>query len=83
MVSFVSMALEQFTRNSKRSLLCRKYVFSGTADGAAKKKRKKEEGETSEEGTDEERPRKRGRPPRSANKEVIKGFTDSEVSYYY
>ncbi|CAB0004584.1 unnamed protein product [Nesidiocoris tenuis] len=78
MVSFVSMALEQFTRNSKRSLLCRKYVFSGTADGAAKKKRKKEEGETSEEGTDEERPRKRGRPPRSANKEVIKGFTDSE-----
>ncbi|KAF6216793.1 hypothetical protein GE061_001143 [Apolygus lucorum] len=50
------------------------------ADGAGRKKRKKgDDVPTSEEGSDDDRPRKRGRPRGSSNKEVIKGFTDSEI----
>lgn len=58
------------------------FIFS-LADGKAnKKKRKKgEENETTEEGSDEEKPRKRGRPRgnKGSSKEVIKGFNDAEV----
>jgi len=45
-----------------------------------KRRKKTEESESSEEGSDEERPRKRGRP-RVTPRENIKGFTDQEVSY--
>lgn len=54
-------------------------------DGKGRKKRKKdgdESGGSSAEGedTDDERPRKRGRPP-AGNREKIKNFTDAEVIY--
>lgn len=62
-----------------RKLLLHPILLLSVADGTGKKKRKKgEDAPTSDEGTDDERPRKRGRP-RATNKEVIKGFTDSEV----
>lgn len=53
------------------------YVGEGGSRGT--KRRKTEESESSEEGSDEERPRKRGRP-RVTPRENIKGFTDQEVS---
>lgn len=55
------------------------YYFSGEGGGKGNKKRKRTESESSEEGSDEDKPRKRGRP-RMTPKEVIKGFTDAEVS---
>uniref|UniRef100_A0A069DYF2 Chromodomain-helicase-DNA-binding protein 1 n=1 Tax=Panstrongylus megistus TaxID=65343 RepID=A0A069DYF2_9HEMI len=51
------------------------------ADGGAKgqKKRKRgDEPESTEEGSDEEKPKKRGRP-RAPNKEVVSGFSDAEI----
>nr|CAD7429760.1 unnamed protein product [Timema monikensis] len=48
-------------------------------EGGSRKRRKREESEsTGEDGSDDERPKKRGRP-RLAPKEVIKNFTDVEI----
>lgn len=41
-------------------------------------KSKKDESDSSYDGSDEDQPRKRGRP-RVGTKEVVKGFTDAEV----
>ncbi|KAL1110510.1 hypothetical protein AAG570_008038, partial [Ranatra chinensis] len=50
----------------------------GEGGDKGRKRRKREECESTEEGSDDERPRKRGRP-RAANKESIKGFTDADI----
>ncbi|KAK9497686.1 hypothetical protein O3M35_004364 [Rhynocoris fuscipes] len=51
------------------------------ADGGARGKKKRKRGdepESTEEGSDEEKPKKRGRP-RAPNKEVVSGFSDAEI----
>lgn len=44
----------------------------------SEKSKKDESDDSSYDGSDEDRPRKRGRP-RVGTKEVVKGFTDAEV----
>jgi len=49
------------------------------------KKKKDESDDSSYDGSDDDQPRKRGRP-RVGTKEVVKGFTDAEVCkilYYF
>lgn len=55
--------------------------YIGEGGRGTKRRKKTEESDSSEEGSDEERPRKRGRP-RVTPRENIKGFTDQEVSYF-
>lgn len=47
-------------------------------DGKGEKSKKNESDDSSYDGSDEDQPRKRGRP-RAGTKEVVKGFTDAEV----
>ena len=47
-------------------------------DKSPRSKRKRDATDSSNDDTDDERPRKRGRPP-MRNKETFKGFSDVEV----
>lgn len=47
-------------------------------DGKGDKSKKDESNDSSYDGSDEDQPRKRGRP-RAGTKEIVKGFTDAEV----
>lgn len=51
-------------------------------EGKSDKSKKDESDDSSYDGSDEDQPRKRGRP-RVGTKEVVKGFTDAEVSKHY
>lgn len=55
------------------------YLLLGDGDKRGKKKKKDDSAASSGEETDEDRPRKRGRPRASA-REAYKGFTDAEVN---
>lgn len=55
-----------------------KLLGEGGRRGRKRKKTDSESG-SGEEGSDEDRPKKRGRP-RQNNKEIIKGFSEAEVS---
>jgi len=47
-------------------------------EGKSEKSKKDESDDSSYDGSDEDQPRKRGRP-RVGTKEIVKGFTDAEV----
>lgn len=51
-------------------------------EGKSEKSKKDESDDSSYDGSDEDQPRKRGRP-RVGTKEVVKGFTDAEVSSHF
>lgn len=51
-------------------------------EGKSEKSKKDESDDSSYDGSDEDQPRKRGRP-RVGTKEVVKGFTDAEVSIHF
>lgn len=50
-------------------------------EGKSEKSKKDESDDSSYDGSDEDQPRKRGRP-RVGTKEIVKGFTDAEVYKY-
>lgn len=51
-------------------------------EGKSEKSKKDESDDSSYDGSDDDQPRKRGRP-RVGTKEVVKGFTDAEVCKHF
>jgi len=56
----------------------RKTLQKVNQEGKSEKSKKDESDDSSYDGSDEDQPRKRGRP-RVGTKEIVKGFTDAEV----
>lgn len=57
---------------------CSVTCLGGEGKGRKRRKQADETSSSGEDGSDEERPKKRGRPP-LGNRERIKGFTDAEI----
>jgi len=60
----------------------RKTLQKVNSEGKSERSKKNESDDSSYDGSDEDQPRKRGRP-RVGTKETVKGFTDAEVCIFF